>query len=531
MAIGKKRSGQHRVIGQASDSAKAEKKRIAAQLAQKAAQENIAANRQLETARAHAATPGRADAQLTRAQLISAPTPSRLKDRQKHDREMQAEKLAHSASESKLAREHQSAENRLARENQLHMQDISLWNQRQMNTERLNQQNRQAELDREFREKLNERGIAAQKERDAALHGYNKERDEANRAHDKAMKEAQIAAQKERDKTLHSYDMEKDEERRKSDLANRYLILDYEEQQRIDAENAQYGIPKDSGISAEDRAKIINSKGAYKFEWSRTKEEEDKIKGYEEQINSPKATEEDKARLRRELDEYKAAHPPKGKAVETPVEERAPQTTVIGGVTYMNNNGKWEPVQTPKQEAPVPTEPQIITREDGTKWLGNGKGGFTPYTDPKDAARQKYMQDLLKKEVALKEKDDEGNAKTRPLTPQEIAEEMARYDEVVLGKKKTSSVTQRVNPVTGLMEVAFNGAPTNPMAGGSEAQPPSVAPTPTPENTAVMPPNEKGESAIIDSTGNAIGYVDAQGVKWKIIYGQNGKPMGKVPMQ
>jgi YD repeat-containing protein len=46
-----------------------------------------------------------------------------------------------------------------------------------------------------------------------------------------------------------------------------------------------------------------------------------------------------------------------------------------------------------------------------------------------------------------------------------------------------------------------------------------------------MTPNEKGESAIVDSTGNAIGYVDAQGVKWKIIYDQNGKPMGKVPMQ
>jgi hypothetical protein len=116
---------------------------------------------------------------------------------------------------------------------------------------------------------------------------------------------------------------------------------------------------------------------------------------------------------------------------------------------------------------------------------------------------------------------------------------MARYDEVVLGKKNTPLTTQRVNPVTGLLEVAFNGAPTNPMAGGSEAQPPSVAPTPTPtptpaptpETTAVMPPNEKGGSAIVDSTGNAIGYVDALGRKWKIIYDQNGKPMGKVPMQ
>jgi YD repeat-containing protein len=46
-----------------------------------------------------------------------------------------------------------------------------------------------------------------------------------------------------------------------------------------------------------------------------------------------------------------------------------------------------------------------------------------------------------------------------------------------------------------------------------------------------MPPNKKGESSIIDSTGKEIGYVDAQGVKWKIIYDQNGKRIGRAPMQ
>jgi YD repeat-containing protein len=46
-----------------------------------------------------------------------------------------------------------------------------------------------------------------------------------------------------------------------------------------------------------------------------------------------------------------------------------------------------------------------------------------------------------------------------------------------------------------------------------------------------MPPNEKGESAIVDSTGNAIGYVDAQGVMWEIIYDQNRRPIGKRRIQ
>ena len=504
MAIGKKSSGSRRAIGAESDAAKAEKKRLAAQLAQKAAQENIAANRQLESARAHAATPGRADAQLTRAQLISAPTPSRLKDRQRHDREMQAERLAHSASESKLAREHSASESKLNRDHQLHMQDISLWNQRFMNTERLNadkeanrERNASLERMREIDAKKAAAGNAARLQIEAQK-GQNAIALEAQRGKNKLTLEQQKGLfGAGRDAAKYRHELEKLGIKNENDLAKWYRQQEYEEQQRIDAEDMQHGIPVNSGISPEDRAKIINGKGAYKFEWSRTKKEEDDIKHYEEQINSPKATEEDRRRLQKKLDEYKAAHPAKGKAVETPVEEREPQTTVINGVTYMNNNGRWEMVQTPKQEAPVPTEPQIITREDGTKWLGNGKGGFTPYTDPKDAARQKYMQDLLK------------------------AEEMARYDEVVLGKKNTPPITQRVNPVTGLMEVAFNGAPTNPMA----------TPTPTPETTVVMPPNEKGESAIVDSTGNAIGYVDAQGAKWKIIYGKDGRPIGKVLMQ
>jgi hypothetical protein len=443
-----------------------------------------------------------------------------------------------------LGREHQSAENKLGRENQLHMQDISLWNQRQMNTERLNadkeanrERNATLERMREIDAKRAAAGNAARLQIEAQK-GQNAIALEAQRGKNKLTLEQQKGMfGAGRDAAKYRHELEKLGIKNENDLAKWYRQQEYEEQQRIDAENAQYGIPKNSGISAEDRAKIINGKGAYKYEFGRTEKDEEQIKAMEEALYSPDATESDKVEIAHELEIFKEEHPPVGRAVEVPMDERAPQTTVINGVTYMNNNGKWEPVQTPKQEAPVPTTPQIVTREDGTKWLGNGKGGFTPYTDPKDAARQKYMQDLLKKEIVTKDLD--GNETRRPLTPKEMAEVMARYDEVMLGKKNTPLTTQRVNPVTGLMEVAFNGAPTNPMAGGSEARPPSVAPTPTPtptpaptpETTAVMPPNEKGESAIVDSTGNAIGYVDAQGVKWKIIYDQNGKPMGKVPMQ
>jgi hypothetical protein len=120
---------------------------------------------------------------------------------------------------------------------------------------------------------------------------------------------------------------------------------------------------------------------------------------------------------------------------------------------------------------------------------------------------------------------------------------MARYDEVVLGKKNTPLTTQRVNPVTGMLEVAFNGAPTNPMAGGSEARPPSVAPTPTPAPTqeavqatlpkgfTALPPNGKGEIKILDSTGKTTQMVDSRGIMWEIIYDQSGKPIGKRRVQ
>ena len=184
------------------------------------------------------------------------------------------------------------------------------------------------------------------------------------------------------------------------------------------------------------------------------------------------------------------------------------------------------------------------------------------------------MQDLLKKEVPTKERDSDGNAKTRPLTPQEIAEEMARYDEVVLGKKPLESETDA--PMLNPLHFILGGAPTNPMATPISMPAPTPTPTPTPktpppmpdptifsqtlspigipltgfmngpvseppnieaiqaslpEGMAVLPPNKNGQFFIIDSTGHAIGFVDAQGVKWKIIYDQNGKPMGKVPMQ
>jgi hypothetical protein len=158
---------------------------------------------------------------------------------------------------------------------------------------------------------------------------------------------------------------------------------------------------------------------------------------------------------------------------------------------------------------------------------------------------------------------------------------MARYDEVVLGKKNTPLTTQRVNPVTGLLEVALNGAPTNPMVTTISTPTPTPTPTPQtpppmpdptiysqtlspvgiqstvggipltgfmngpiseppnieaiqaslPEGMAVLPSNKNGQFSIIDSTGKKIGYVDAQGVKWKINYDQNGEPMGRVPMQ
>ena len=363
MAIGKRSSGSRRAIGAESDAAKAEKKRIAVQLAQKAAQENIAANRQLETARAHAATPGRADAQLTRAQLISAPTPSRLKNRQKHDREMQAERLAHTSDENKLAREHSASESKLNRDHQLHMQDISLWNQRFMNTERLNADK---EANRERNASLGRmREIDAKK---AAAGNAARLQIEAQRGKNKLTLEQQKGMfGAGRDAAKYKHELEKLGIKNENDLAKWYRQQEYEEQQRIEAENAQYGIPKNSGISAEDRAKFINGKGAYKYEFGRTEKDEEQIKAMEEALYSPDATESDKVEIAHELEIFKEEHPPVGRAVKVPVEERAPQTTVIGGVTYMNNNGKWEPVQTPKQEAPVPTTPQIVTREDGTK--------------------------------------------------------------------------------------------------------------------------------------------------------------------
>lgn len=105
MAIGKRRNGGANAL--AGIAARQQQRRQnAVALAQKSAQENIAGNRQLETARAQAAP----------ATLIHAPAPSRLGERLAHDRAMQRERLDATSSEAEKARSFQSAEDLARRE-------------------------------------------------------------------------------------------------------------------------------------------------------------------------------------------------------------------------------------------------------------------------------------------------------------------------------------------------------------------------------------------------------------------------------
>jgi outer membrane lipopolysaccharide assembly protein LptE/RlpB len=567
MAIGKKRSGQHRVIGQASDSAKAEKKRIAAQLAQKSAQENIAANRQLETARAHAATPGKANAQLTHASLISAPTPSRLKDRQKHDREMQTERLEHdsaesklarehSASESKLGREHQSSESKLQREHSARMQDASLWNQRQMQDRSLRSQEKQNAAERELRTQLKERDIEAQTARDAALHGYNLERDKNLHTQNLERDEQRHGYDLERNAALHSQNLTRDaaqhtqnlerdkgkydhdiniyDIKAKKDLENWYRQQEYAEQKRIEAENRRYGIPDDANLSNEDRAKIIN--GTHTFDYSPKAQQE--IKELEDEIVELELDEtysdEEKNELYAQIRERIAKIP------KTAIVERNDSSTVFNRNTFKDDSGR-------------------IFTVDG-KLIYN----------PADAEQKKAEQDVRRNDLRAKQYQDvilkleQGKKVTQMVkVPGELNPKAVTVMQPYTAEEKQAILqqlfpdfhpkTEEPKPAESKTEAPMlnplqfilgGGTPPNPMAaGGSGAQPPSVPPTPTPAPTqeavqatlpkgfTALPPNGKGEIKILDSKGKTTQMVDSRGIMWEIIYDQSGRPIGKRRVQ
>lgn len=513
MAIGKKRSGQHRVIGQASDSAKAEKKRIAAQLAQKSAQENIAGNRQLDTTRAQAATPGKANAQLTHASLIGAPTPSRLKDRQKHEKAMQTERLAHTSAENKASREHQASENRLQREHSARMQDASLENQRFLSSERINADravNRERNDSLERIREIDAKKTAAQNASRLSmeeLKGRNTLALEAQKGRDRlALEQQKGMFSAGRDAAKYRHDLEVLGIKAEDELAKWYRQQEFEEQQKIAAENRKYGIPDDADISVEDRAKIINGKGKYEYFYGRTPDEEAQIRAFQEQLANPAADKLDKQVIKHQMEAYMLEHPLRGMAKESSESLMPPRTENIGGVNYMLNNGRWEPVQQPPQGAP--TQPQIVTLEDGSRWKGNGKGGFSPYVDANTEMRNKYLESLLR-ETVTEEQEAGVDKKTvkRNLTPEEIRKRLETFDAVMGGKKPAEPTTKiGVNPQTGLLDVLMNGGtPPNPLAaGGSPVQPPSAAP---------------------------VVRTDSRGVRWEIVFDQNGKPIGKRPVQ
>jgi YD repeat-containing protein len=90
---------------------------------------------------------------------------------------------------------------------------------------------------------------------------------------------------------------------------------------------------------------------------------------------------------------------------------------------------------------------------------------------------------------------------------------------------------QTLSPVG--IHSTVGGIPLTGFMNGPISEPPNIEAIQAslPEWMAVLPSNKNGQFSIIDSTGKKIGYVDAQGVKWKITYDQNGKPMGRVPMQ
>lgn len=498
MAIGKKRSGQHRVIGQASDSAKAEKKRIAAQLAQKSAQENIAANRQLETARAHAATPGKANAQLTHASLISAPTPSRLKDRQKHDREMQAERLAHaasesklqrehSASESKLGREHQSSESKLQREHSARMQDASLWNQRQMQDRSLRSQEKQNAAERELRTQLKERDIEAQTARDAALHGYNLERDKNLHTQNLARDAAQHTQNLERDKGKYDHDINIFDIKAKKDLENWYRQQEYAEQKRIDAENRRYGIPDDANLSNEDRAKIIN--GTHSLGYSPKAQQE--IKELEDEIVELELDEtysdEEKNELYAQIRERIAKIP------KTAIVERNDSSTVFNRNTFKDDSGR------------------IFTTE-----------GRLVY-DPADAEQKKAEQDMRRNDLRAKQYQDvilklEQGKKVTQMVPDETGKPKAVTVMEPYTAEEKQAILQQLFP-------DFHPKTEEPMAAQKAVQ------ATLPKGFTALPPNGKGEIKILDPTGKATQMVDSRGIMWEIIYDQSGRPIGKRRIQ
>lgn len=498
MAIGKKRSGQHRVIGQASDSAKAEKKRIAAQLAQKAAQENIAANRQLETARAHAATPGKANAQLTHASLISAPTPSRLKDRQKHDREMQAERLAHAASESQLQREHSASESKLGREHQSSESKLQREHSARMQDRSLRSQEKQNAAERELRTQLKERDIEAQTARDAAFHGYNLERDRNLHKQNLERDEQRHGYDLERNAALHSQNLERDKGKydhdinifdikAKKDLENWYRQQEYAEQKRIEAENRRYGIPDDANLSNEDRAKIIN--GTHSLGYSPKAQQE--IKELEDEIVELELDEtysdEEKNELYAQIRERIAKIP------KTAIVERNDSSTVFNRNTFKDDSGR------------------IFTTE-----------GRLVY-DPVDAEQKKAEQDMRRNDLRAKQYQDvilkleQGKKVTQMVTDETGKPKAVTVMEPYTAEEK-QAILQQLFP-------DFHPKTEEPMAAQK-----AVQATP-PKGFTALPPNDKGEIKILDSTGKATQMVDSRGIMWEIIYDQSRRPIGKRRIQ
>lgn len=216
--------------------------------------------------------------------------------------------------------------------------------------------------------------------------------------------------------------------------------FDNAERQKARDFRRKAGVPEDDEtISNEDVRKI--GAGTHGYEFGRTNAEKEQIESLERVIDSDGISAEDKARLQKELDDYKEAHPEKGRAVELPEDKRRPQTTDIGGVMYFNNNGTWQPVQQPK------ADPTQATFKDYQSW----------------------------KTAKLKEVVDEGEAASIDVSPGAFRKEWDDFH----------------NPQT----------PEAP----PYAPPPAPASTPTPAPTPAPAPEQPAESAVAPARQPVIG--------------------------
>jgi hypothetical protein len=91
--------------------------------------------------------------------------------------------------------------------------------------------------------------------------------------------------------------------------------------------------------------------------------------------------------------------------------------------------------------------------------------------------------------------------------------------------------SQTLSPVG--IQPTVGGIPLTGFMNGPVSEPPNIEAIQAslPEGMAVLPSNKNGQFFIIDSTGKKMGFVDALGRKWKIIYDQSGKPIGKRRVQ